>query len=199
MNSIKKGVKKRNKRNQRLTKAYLDVVNKPEHNCWAVKPLDAVDNFELLTAFDAIIYGAPGSPYEYGTFDVHIDAKRYPHRPPKVTFKTLVYHICINPGGKTCLGVVEGWRKDNTLRDVLNELYAILRDNPLEDLRMLGLTIHDSALSCLLEDANKYDKVARLYTIEYAMARVCFNMMYIQFYTLTLLRSLFCFLFDRQR
>ena len=172
MNSLKKGVRKRNKKNKRLAKAYLDVVNKPEHNCWAVKPLDAVDNFEILTAFDVIIYGAPGTPYEYGTFDVHIDAKQYPHRPPKVTFKTLLYHICINPRGKTCLGVLEHWEKDNTLRDVLKELYALLRANPLKDERMFALAIHDSALCCLLEDANKYDKTARLYTMKYAMTRV---------------------------
>ena len=164
---------RRKKRSKRLTQDYLDVFKKPEHNCWAFKQLDTVDNFEALTAFDVIIYGAPGTPYEYGTFDVHIDAKSYPYQPPKVTFKTLVYHICISQKGKTCLQVCDGWESKNTLRDVLKELYQMLEDDPLRSPNMLALTINEQALNHLLANPHQYNKVARSYTMKYAMARVC--------------------------
>ena len=118
--------KKSGKRNsRRLRKDYLDVVDNPVNNRWAFKPLDTIDNFETLTAFDVIIYGPPNTPYEYGAFDVHIDAKRYPRHPPKIQFKTLVYHICVGGKGKTCLAVCDSWEMVKTLRDILNELYEI--------------------------------------------------------------------------
>ena len=82
--------RRRKTRNKRLAKDYLDLVNKPVHNCWVVKQLDTVDNFETLTAFVVI-----------------------------------------------------------------------------------ELAINGPAFSCLLESLDKYDKMARLYTMKYAMPRVC--------------------------
>ena len=48
---------------------------------------------ENLFEWEASIQGPPGTPYEGGTFTLDLSFPvRYPYLPPKVTFKTKIYH-----------------------------------------------------------------------------------------------------------
>ena len=60
----------------RLSKDYLNEVSKPVNDRLELKLLDTIDNFVAVTVLDMIIYDAPGTPYEYGTFDVHINVQK---------------------------------------------------------------------------------------------------------------------------
>ena len=59
---------------------------------------------------NVLLFGPPDSPYEDGTFWIHIEfPKKYPIDPPILTMKTKTYHPIINKKGKICLTILEEW------------------------------------------------------------------------------------------
>ena len=54
---------------------------------------DGGDDVEDLTRWEAVLRGAPGSPYEHGQWLVTLRVPdEYPMRPPEVRFQTRVCH-----------------------------------------------------------------------------------------------------------
>lgn len=97
-----------------------------------------VENDDIMH-WNAMLIGPQGSPYQAGVFNVDMTFPAdYPFKPPKVLFKTRIYHPNINSKtGEICADVLtDKWGPTLNVRFVLNALKELLEDphaeNPLE-------------------------------------------------------------------
>eukprot|EP00727_Mastigamoeba_balamuthi_P007289 m51a1_g3180 putative ubiquitin-conjugating enzyme e2 t-like (265) ;mRNA; f:412782-414363 len=90
-------------------------------------------------AMAATVEGPPGSPYERGVFELAVVAPdRYPIDPPKVTFRTPVYHPNIDSSGRICLDVLSlppkgSWKPSITLNVVFKAIQQLLATPNVDD------------------------------------------------------------------
>jgi len=83
-----------------------------------------------LEHFEAKIRGLTGTPYDNGVFvlDVRITGA-YPFSPPKLVFKTKIFHPNINSDGKICLDLLnDQWCVALSFEKVLEGEGVILKD-----------------------------------------------------------------------
>ena len=63
---------------------------------------------DSLSVWEAQIKGPSGSPYDGGIFKLEMKfPSDYPFKPPRVKFKTKVYHPNINDSGEICLDILK--------------------------------------------------------------------------------------------
>lgn len=71
------------------------------------------------------------APYNKGAFRIQIDfPPEYPFKPPKITFKTKIYHPNIDEKGQVCLPIIsaENWKPATKTDQVINSLIALVND-----------------------------------------------------------------------
>ncbi|XP_002165312.1 ubiquitin-conjugating enzyme E2 E2 isoform X1 [Hydra vulgaris] len=130
----------------------------PPPNCSAAPKGDNL--YEWL----ATIMGPQGSPYAGGIFFLDITFPQdYPFKPPKVIFKTRIYHCNINSQGVICLDVLKDkWSPALTISTVLISLIALLSDcNPADPL--VG-----NIAQQYITDKETHDLTAKEWTKRYA-------------------------------
>jgi len=137
-----------------LTEISLD----PPPNCSAAPKGDNMH--EWL----ATIMGPQSSPYAGGIFFLDITFPQdYPFKPPKVIFKTRIYHCNINSQGVICLDLLKDkWSPALTISKVLVSLIALLSDCNPED-PLVG-----SIAQQYINDKDQHDTTAREWTKRYA-------------------------------
>lgn len=144
---------------KRIQKELAEITLDPPSNCCA-GPKD--DN---LYEWVSTIMGPDGSPYQGGIFFLDIKFPQdYPFKPPKVTFKTRIYHCNISSAGDICLDVLkDNWSPALTISKVLLSISSLLTDpNPADPLVA-------SIAQELLHDREKHDNTARDWTRKYAV------------------------------
>ncbi len=70
-------------------------------------------------------------PYNKGAFRIEIVfPAEYPFKPPKITFKTKIYHPNIDEKGQVCLPIIspENWKPATKTDQVIQALVALVHD-----------------------------------------------------------------------
>ena len=107
---------------KRLQKELAEITSEPPPN---------------LYEWVSTILGPPDSPYEGGVFFLDIQfPPEFPFKPPKITFRTRIYHCNINSQGVICLDILKDkWSPALTLSKVLLSISSLLADcNPSDPL-----------------------------------------------------------------
>ncbi|CAL5386259.1 unnamed protein product [Camellia sinensis] len=120
---------------------------------------------EDMFHWQATIMGPTESPYAGGVFLVSIHfPPDYPFKPPKVAFRTKVFHPNINSNGSICLDILkEQWSPALTISKVLLSICSLLTD-PNPDDPLVPEIAH-----MYKTDRAKYEATARSWTQKYAM------------------------------
>lgn len=119
-----------------------------------------------LLRWKARIQGPEGSPYEGGCFEVDIDmSARYPLEPPKLKFRTPIFHPNVSSHGDICLDVLKSqWSPALSLQKVLLSLSSLLTDPNFGD------PLNGAASSLFSKNKKGYDAKCREMTRQHAMS-----------------------------
>ncbi|RUS75657.1 hypothetical protein EGW08_016583, partial [Elysia chlorotica] len=88
-----------------------------------------VDDSNILLWHGLICTDQP--PYNKGAFKIEISfPAEYPFKPPKVIFKTKIYHPNIDEKGQVCLPIInaENWKPATKTDQVISSLIALIND-----------------------------------------------------------------------
>ena len=144
---------------KRITKELIDIQKEALTICSTAHRVD--DMF----LWDAVLLGPTDTPYTGGIFKLEIHFPNdYPFKPPKVVFKTKVYHPNINDQGCICLdSLKDNWSPALTVNKVLLSISSLLSDpNPNDP---LVLSIAQEYLS----NRELYNTHAKKWTMTYAV------------------------------
>lgn len=120
---------------------------------------------ESLFDWEVLLPGTTGTPYESGEFllDVAISEK-YPMEPPRISFRTPIYHPNISTSGKICLNILKSgdWSPLATLNLVLMSIQSLLAEPNPED------PLNIAAAEMLIKDKEAFNRMARVKTLKMA-------------------------------
>jgi len=143
----------------RLQNELKDLMLNPPTNCSAGITDDDIYKW------NATILGPEGSPYYGGVFNLKIDFPQdYPFKPPKVIFKTRIYHCNINSSGNICLDILKDkWSPALTISKVLLSICSMMDDqNPNDPLEL-------DAANLYIKNNEDFIQTAKTYTLQYAI------------------------------
>ncbi|KAI8338354.1 putative ubiquitin conjugating enzyme [Chlamydoabsidia padenii] len=144
---------------KRIRKELIDLQRDPLSSCSAGPTGDDIFHWE------ASIMGPDESPYQGGVFFLHIQFPTdYPFKPPKINFKTKIYHPNINSNGSICLDILKDqWSPALTISKVLLSVCSLLTD-PNPDDPLVPELAH-----LYKTDRTRYEATAKDWTRKYAI------------------------------
>jgi len=144
---------------KRIRKELQKLQNEPLPLCNAGPTTD-----KNLFNWNAFIQGPNDSPYQGGVFQLGVVfPSDYPFKPPKVQFRTRIYHPNINSNGGICLDILkEQWSPALTITKVLLSIISLLTDPNPDD------PLVPEIARIFKTDREKYDATARQWTTLYA-------------------------------
>ncbi|XP_076799766.1 ubiquitin-conjugating enzyme E2 L3-like isoform X1 [Clavelina lepadiformis] len=108
------------------------------------------------------------APYNKGAFKIEITfPAEYPFKPPKITFKTKIYHPNIDEKGQMCLPIIspECWKPATKADQVLCDLVKMIHEPQPEHPLRADVAEEYS------RDRNKFNKTAEEFTKKYSEKR----------------------------
>ncbi|XP_055305512.1 ubiquitin-conjugating enzyme E2 L3 [Sitodiplosis mosellana] len=125
-----------------------------------------VDESNILSWTGLIIPENP--PYSKGAFRIEINfPAEYPFKPPKICFKTKIYHPNIDEKGQVCLPIIstENWKPATKTDQVIQALIALVNDPEPEH------PLRGDLAEEFLKDNRRFMKNAEEYTRKYGEKR----------------------------
>ena len=123
---------------------------------------------DCLTHWTAVIIGPSDTPYSDGKFLVDIlFSSEYPFTPPKVTFRTPIFHPNISTSGAICLDILKArsgtWSPLMTVPMLLLSVQSLLADpNPDDPLNLVASELY-------LKNIDGFNVQARSETVRHAI------------------------------
>ncbi|KAF2868851.1 ubiquitin-conjugating enzyme/RWD-like protein [Massariosphaeria phaeospora] len=107
---------------QRLQKELMDIMMSPTPG------ITAFPDDENMSQWTATIEGPTETPYAALTFKLSMEfAANYPYAPPRVLFKTPIYHPNVDFSGRICLDILKDkWSAIYNINSVLLSLQSLL-------------------------------------------------------------------------
>jgi len=153
---------------QRLRRELKEFKSSQPKEILSLSPVDESKPFEH---WEAKIHGPVDTPYANGVFvlDIHFMERSvhsndtYPFTPPKIKFKTKVFHPNISSKGEICLDILhDQWAVALTIEKALLSIVALLSAPNTDDF------LTPEAAFLYKENREEYDKKAREWTRIYA-------------------------------
>ncbi|RLN09735.1 hypothetical protein C2845_PM11G28100 [Panicum miliaceum] len=146
-------------------------IRKELHRLWVDPPAfcrpGAAPVTDLLH-WEVVIDGPAGSPYASGAFPVDVQfTGDHPYKPPKITFKTKVYHPNIDSEGRMVLDIFDDkWSPVLTIEKLVLSTVSVLYDP------MLDRPINGHIARQYKSDIKLYERTAIAWTRRYASTAV---------------------------
>lgn len=144
---------------RRLQRELAEITVDPPANCSAGPKSDDI------TSWVATIMGPESSPYQGGVFFLDLEfSEDYPFVPPKMKFRTRIYHCNVNSQGHICLDILKDkWSPALTVAKLILSVCSLLADpNPYDPL--VGSIANE-----FIHNREKHDRTARDWVQRYGL------------------------------